>query len=698
MHAVNCVGAARTGWWRGGRLLALLLCLLVGAVPAARAGAPPIVRVGYTDTSIFTHLDERGQPEGFCVDVLQEVAREEGWHLRFVHGTWPECLERLRTGQVDVLLPIFSTPERQAQFDFSEQALFTTCGRAFVRRDRPVSAIFDLKGSTVAVIRGDVFGQDFRTQARQFDLACQFIELDNDDELCAAVLSGRAQVGILENFDGVHLINQHAFPLVPTPVVFSPGAALAAVPKDRAAFVLTGLNRRLAALKADRASPYYEAWDKWLRLSPRSAVAPWVYGVLGGTVLLLALFAGLNRMLRAQVQAKTQALQRQNLALGQEIAERRQAEDSLRASEQRYRALVETTSDWVWEINRDGFYVYTNPRVMDLLGYAPEEIIGKRPFHFMDPLEAARVSDLFWSLSQRGQPIVALENTNRHRDGHEVVLETNGVPIFDEHGELRGYRGVDRDITARKRVVAGAQRLAEELELRVAQRTTELAAANHAVEERSRQLRRLAAELSDAEQRERRRLAHVLHEELQQLLVAVSFQLARLRQTAPTPEAQRTGAEAEQTLADALAVTRSLTMQLRPPVLYELGLVPALEWLASDLRAKYALAVTVTAADALPATPDSLRIFLYEAVRELLFNVVKHAQVQEAAVHLTAAPGDLLRLEVTDAGAGFDRASAGPGGFGLLNIRERLTLLGGALELHTTPGRGTRLVLLVPTG
>lgn len=123
---------------------------------------------------------------------------------------------------------------------------------------------------------------------------------------------------------------------------------------------------------------------------------------------------------------------------------------AVRESEAKFRALVETSSDWIWEVDGNGVYTYASPQVTDILGYAPGEIIGKTPFDLMSDDEAARVARTFNDLFKDGRPIVALENVNLHKDGHKVVLETSGVPVLDGSGNPIGYRGVDRDITERK--------------------------------------------------------------------------------------------------------------------------------------------------------------------------------------------------------------------------------------------------------
>jgi len=139
-----------------------------------------------------------------------------------------------------------------------------------------------------------------------------------------------------------------------------------------------------------------------------------------------------------------------------DITERKRVEEALRESEERFRSLVESSPDWVWGIDPNGVYNYASPRCRDLLGYEPSEILGRSPLDFMPAEEVERVKSEFVSTFQAHHPLVQFENTNRHKDGRLVVLETNGVPVFDASGAFRGYRGIDRDITERKRAEEAA--------------------------------------------------------------------------------------------------------------------------------------------------------------------------------------------------------------------------------------------------
>ncbi|HEX9727628.1 MAG TPA: PAS domain S-box protein [Gemmatimonadales bacterium] len=142
----------------------------------------------------------------------------------------------------------------------------------------------------------------------------------------------------------------------------------------------------------------------------------------------------------------------------QDITERAAAETALRESQERFRALVESSADWVWEVDEAARYTYCGPACRAILGYEPEELLGRTPFDLMPPAEAEAVSVIFQELAASRRPIQQLENVNLHRNGERVVLETSGVPVIGPEGSFRGYRGIDRDITDRKNAERTLQR------------------------------------------------------------------------------------------------------------------------------------------------------------------------------------------------------------------------------------------------
>ncbi len=217
---------------------------------------------------------------------------------------------------------------------------------------------------------------------------------------------------------------------------------------------------------------------------------------------------------------------------------------------------------------------------------------------------------------------------------------------------------------------------------------------------RAEQLRKMSAELSQAEHKERRRLAHILHDNVQQLMVAARYHLDVLRPQCLGDNCRDLIDKSDELLSEAIQATRSLALDLSPPVVYEEDMSTALEWLARRMGELHDLTVDLDVGP-LGQVPEALRVFLFMAVQELLFNVVKHADARHATV-TASRHDDCLRMSVKDGGRGFDLKAilpgepGGAGGFGLFTIRERIELLGGELQIDTRPSGGCAVTLVVP--
>ena len=239
-------------------------------------------------------------------------------------------------------------------------------------------------------------------------------------------------------------------------------------------------------------------------------------------------------------------------------------------------------------------------------------------------------------------------------------------------------------------------------EERVAERTSVLKTSHDLLEkvvlQRTKDLREAALALTRAEHEERRRLAHVLHDNLQQLMCAAKMRLGILGMTKNNNASiHEQVAEISSLLQDAIDASCSLAHELSPPTLREQGLAAALEWLAGWMRDKHRLAVEVVYDGAKLTADGTLNTFLFESVRELLFNVTKHALVPCARVIVEHTENGWLRVHVEDDGPGFDPATLKPGaGFGLFSIRERARFFSGSFDIDSAPGRGSRFTLLVP--
>jgi signal transduction histidine kinase len=206
----------------------------------------------------------------------------------------------------------------------------------------------------------------------------------------------------------------------------------------------------------------------------------------------------------------------------------------------------------------------------------------------------------------------------------------------------------------------------------------------------------MASQLARAEERERRRIAEGLHDHVVQALAMAKMTLGVVAKH--IPEAQKSAfAESMKLINIAMQDLRTLVFELSPPMLYELGLAPAVEWLAEQLHRRHNIKVSVKSHGSFPERSQEMDILFYQLIRELLINVVKHAKATEATVHINI-DGRRYSVVVVDNGQGLDPPESADGsqGFGLFNIRNRLEQIGGFFEVQSVPHKGTRIILAVP--
>ncbi|MBT8407834.1 MAG: PAS domain S-box protein, partial [Deltaproteobacteria bacterium] len=207
---------------------------------------------------------------------------------------------------------------------------------------------------------------------------------------------------------------------------------------------------------------------------------------------------------KAELLSELEELRHRGGELEESETEIKRAEKTLRQSEEGFRSLVETTTDWFWEVDENAVYTYSSPKIHDILGYEPEEVLGNTPFSLMPPEEADRIANIFAPYAKSRKPFKLLENTNVHKDGHLVVLETSGIPIFDFNGVFRGYRGIDRDITERKRAEEELRKAHDDMGQKVEERTSELLQANEHLKREIENRKGVEERLRESEEKYRR--------------------------------------------------------------------------------------------------------------------------------------------------------------------------------------------------
>ncbi|QWV94508.1 PAS domain-containing protein [Geomonas oryzisoli] len=334
-------------------------------------------------------------------------------------------------------------------------------------------------------------------------------------------------------------------------------------------------------------------------------------------------------------------------------------------------AVVNGTSDLIYAKDLEGNYLLINREAAKWYGKPAQEILGLDDSDLF-PDEVVQV------LRENDHRVMAsavsstMQERVVDRVGRPCVFLSTKGPLFDANGRVSGIFSISRDITE--------QVQAQELLL-----------------SNQEQLSALAIELSSAEEKERRRIAADLHDEIGQNLALAKLKLSDCRHDFKLPAAAtRTVRELELLLERTIQEVRTLTFQISPPLLYEVGLEAALDWLAEEFQAKHKLQVRVES-DLHAPLDEELGTTLYHVARELLVNVVKHAGAGKVSITIGVAE-KRLELKVSDDGKGFSHQAEEGGmisGFGLFNIRQRVQHLGGQLEFASGPG-GTEVTVRVP--
>ncbi|MBM4286158.1 MAG: PAS domain S-box protein [Deltaproteobacteria bacterium] len=375
------------------------------------------------------------------------------------------------------------------------------------------------------------------------------------------------------------------------------------------------------------------------------------------------------------VEERTAQLTQVNRQLLEEIEERRRTEEALRASELRFRTIFEGAPIGIGFYDVEERNLEVNPAMQHMLGYSREELRAMERGELVHPEDLPQTRSLHQELLTGLRDSYQHESRFRRRDGAWMWGNLIVTLIRGGEGEPQFIISMLGDLTRQKQVEA------------------QIAAYQD-------RLRSLASELSLTEERERRRLSTDLHDHIGQILALAQIKLGALRQEAKSAEQAGAVEEVREFVGEAIRFIRTLTFELSLPILYDLGFEAAVEWLGEQFERQHGVRVEVHRDEYAKPLAEPAKVLLFRTVRELMTNVVKHAQARYIRIFLTRV-NSVLRLEVADDGRGFvvsrNAYDAGEStGFGLFSIRERLSLLGGRLEVESAPGQGTVVTITVP--
>lgn len=352
-------------------------------------------------------------------------------------------------------------------------------------------------------------------------------------------------------------------------------------------------------------------------------------------------------------------------------------------SEERFLQISEHALEFYWEVDSKGIFNYVSPVIEKILGVKPDDIIGEISYLSLFQLDQAKskkspVEISFLEQSSFKDCEIELKLDNKRK----TWLSVSGFSTFDKEGNFYGMRGVCYDITKRKHYEIALEKSINKIK-------------NY-----QKKLKKLNTEITLVEERERRRIAENLHDSLGQTLSLAYMKLSLIANVEFSSNVQKVINETSDLLNNAIAESRILTYDLSPPILYELGLIPAFKWKLDQISEKHGIKTILVGENEVIGIKKEFNIFLYRIVVELINNALKHAQAKLIELEIRKEK-KFYYISVRDNGVGFTggtkKKTSLSGGFGLMSITERLDSIKGRFEIKSEPGKGTKATVIIPT-
>ena len=351
---------------------------------------------------------------------------------------------------------------------------------------------------------------------------------------------------------------------------------------------------------------------------------------------------------------------------------------TLKESEEKLEEVARQSRTIVWEVNAEGFYTYISDVVQDVLGYSPEELVGKKHYYDLHPEEGSDDSTRTASeMFARKKRLIEFPSQVISKSGSLVWLATTGSPLLDEKGALIGYRGSDREITESKH---------KEEEIRKSHQ----------------RLEQLTLQLISTQEDERKHLARELHDELGQRFTTINLHLHRLKDHVNSPEGEQARKFVHDEITSLTDQIRTISGSLRPPNLDYFGLETSLNDLLEQQFDGTHVDYVLDYAGLPGKLPEQLEITIYRIIQEAITNITRHANASRVVIEANGGETNSeIEIVIRDNGIGFDTniihsPERSPNSFGLIGMIERVHLLHGEIDISSEPGAGTLIQVLIP--
>lgn len=439
-----------------GFLVLLFLSIGAFAQQSDESTAFGPIRVGYFENKPSCFSDASGQPSGIFVEILDEIAAREGWHLQYVPGTWEQSLHRLEQGGVDILLSVVVTDDRSEHFTFTASPIVVNWATVYVQPSSRIQSLLDLEGARIATLTSGVHTDGpngILSIDRRFHFGASYVFQDEYSGIFRAVESGEADAGVVNRLVGRELENHYA--VERTGIVFAPNESRFALPSDgpRTPYLVDRINLRLDELSGGTHSPLQQILSKYVsdpvhtvEVLPRWAA--WTIGVAGGGAIAL-FFIVLG--LRWQVRQRTRE---RNMAL--------------------LSAHLEISPLGVVEFDPQLRVIRWSAEAERIFGWTSDEATGKTiaDLHLTDEDAASFAEKLCDGLPDRKPELPVPEHRSFHKDGTAIHCEWYSSAVYDSDGQLVSILSYVLDVTRRTQVIHALEESEETL--RRAQETAKI--------------------------------------------------------------------------------------------------------------------------------------------------------------------------------------------------------------------------------
>jgi len=677
-------------------LMASVILLFYSSIAALPARADVLtVRVGVYENAPKVFTSESGKPSGIFIDIIEAIAKSEGWDLRYVPGTFAEGLDRLTRGEIDLMPDVAYTSDRDKLFAFHKVAVLSSWSQIYAARGSGIRSIVDLSGKRIAVLERSVQQETFNRLTSSFGIQITIITVSDYKTMFERVARGEVDAAITNRFYG--LMHAKKAGLEDTAIIFEPSDLFFAATRNDPKRLLNSIDSHLSDLKKDSQSEYYASLKRWTSEEVRFNLPAWlqILGLVLGIALLMSLAGGF--ILKHQVDTRTR---------------------ELRTSEQKYRELVQNANSIILRWNRAGEITFLNEFGQHFFGYSETDILGRHVVGTIVPESESTGRDLSPLMDEICAHPEEFENNineNMLRNGDRVWISWTNKIVTNNEGQVMEILSIGSDITERMQTEKELEKYRHRLEELVKERTADL-------EAKQKELEAANNKLKDLDRLKSMFIASMSHELRTPLNSIIGFTGIILQgmtgeindeQRDQLQRVSRAGKHLLSLITDVIDISKIEAGKIEPYA-EEFTVDSVINDALSELKLPIKEKGLEVEVDSTPIKLKTDRKRLFQCVLNYISNAVKYTEKGKIAV-IAEEKGDTMQITVTDTGIGIKeediprlfqsfirldsslRMTVSGTGLGLYLTKKLATdVLGGEVSVISTYGKGSTFMLSIP--